>query len=64
MSFFSVLFALLLEQARPLGRGNFIHVAMRSWVRWCARTFDAGKPVHGWLVWSLAVRVAAGVAQP
>ena len=55
MSFISVLFALLLEQARPLGRGNFIHVAMRSWVRWCARTFDAGKPVHGWLVWSLAV---------
>jgi adenosylcobinamide-phosphate synthase len=55
MSFISVLFALLLEQARPLGRGNFIHVAMRSWVRWCARTLDAGKPVHGWLVWSLAV---------
>lgn len=55
MSFFSVLFALLLEQARPLGRGNFIHLIMRSWVRWCARTLDAGKPVHGWLVWSLAV---------
>lgn len=55
MSFISVLFALLLEQARPLGRGNFIHVTMRSWVRWCARTLDAGRPVHGWLVWSLAV---------
>ncbi len=55
MSFISVLFALLLEQARPLGRGNPIHVVMRSWVRWCARTLDAGKPVHGWLVWSLAV---------
>ncbi len=55
MSFISVLFALLLEQARPLNRGNIIHVAMRAWVRWCTRTLDAGKPVHGWLVWSLAV---------
>ncbi|WP_180132420.1 CobD/CbiB family protein [Rhodoferax sp. BLA1] len=55
MSFISVLFALLLEQARPLGRGNPIHMAMRSWVRWCARMLDAGKPVHGWLVWVLAV---------
>lgn len=55
MSFISVLFALLLEQARPLGRGNPIHMAMRSWVRWCARMLDAGKPVHGWLVWYLAV---------
>ena len=55
MSFISVLFALLLEQARPLGRGNPIHMVMRSWVRWCARMLDAGKPVHGWLVWYLAV---------
>jgi len=55
MSFISVLFALLLEQARPLSRGNPIHMAMRSWVRWCARMLDAGKPVHGWLVWSMAV---------
>jgi len=55
MSFISVLFALLLEQARPLSRGNPIHMAMRSWVRWCARMLDAGKPVHGWMVWYLAV---------
>ena len=55
MSFISVLFALLLEQARPLKRGNTIHAAMRAWIRWCTRTLDAGKPVHGWLVWSLAV---------
>lgn len=55
MSFISVLFALLLEQARPLNRGNIIHAAVRSWVRWSARTLDAGKPVHAWLVWGLAV---------
>ncbi|HSN80622.1 MAG TPA: cobalamin biosynthesis protein CbiB, partial [Rhodoferax sp.] len=50
-----MLFALLLEQARPLGRGNPIHAAMRSWVRFCSRNLDAGKPLHGWMAWSLAV---------
>ena len=55
MSFISVLFALLLEQARPLGRGNPIHAAMRSWVRFCSRNLDAGKPLHGWMAWGLAV---------
>ncbi|MDD2810404.1 regulatory signaling modulator protein AmpE [Rhodoferax sp.] len=55
MSFISVLFALLLEQARPLARGNPVHATMRVWVRWCARNFDAGKPLHGWLAWTAAV---------
>jgi len=55
MSFISVLLALLLEQARPLGQGNRIHAAMRSWVRWSARSFDAGKSLHGWLAWVFAV---------
>lgn len=57
MSFISVLFALLLEQARPLSRGNPIHAAIRVWVRWCTRNLDAGKPLHGWLVWGFAVGV-------
>lgn len=55
MSFISVLFALLLEQARPLSRGNPIHAGMRAWVRWCTRNLDAGKPLHGWLAWGCAV---------
>ncbi len=55
MSFISVLFALLLEQAKPLTRGNPIHAAMRAWVRWCTRSLDAGKPSHGWLAWGMAV---------
>jgi len=55
MSFISVLFALLLEQARPLTSGNAIHVAMRSWVRFCSLNLDVGKPLHGWLAWGLAV---------
>jgi len=55
MSFISVILALLLEQARPLKRGNIIHAVTRAWVRWCTRTLDTGRPPHGWLVWSLAV---------
>ena len=55
MSFISVLFALLLDQARPLGPGNGVHAGMRAWVRWCSRNFDAGKPSHAGLAWGLAV---------
>jgi adenosylcobinamide-phosphate synthase len=55
MSFISVLFALLLDQARPLGPGNPVHSGMRAWVRWCSGNFDAGKPSHAGLAWGLAV---------
>ncbi|MDO9145083.1 cobalamin biosynthesis protein [Rhodoferax sp.] len=62
MSFISVLFALLLDQARPLSRGNSIHAAMRSWVSYCSRNLDAGKSLHGWLAWGLAVGLPSGLA--
>jgi adenosylcobinamide-phosphate synthase len=55
MSFFAILFALLIEQVRPLARHNPIHGALRSWARWASDNFDAGKPQHGWVAWSLAV---------
>lgn len=55
MSFISVLFALLMEQARPLGPGNPVHASLRAWVRWSTRNFDAGKSFHGWLAWGFAV---------
>ena len=55
MSFFAVLFALLIEQARPLARGNWIHASFRLWARWASRNLDAGKPHHGWVAWSVAV---------
>ena len=57
MSFFAILFALLLEQVRPLGPGNPVHAAFRAWARWCSRNFDAGKPHHGWVAWGLATLV-------
>src|SRR5205085_5748206 len=61
MSFFAILFALLIEQVRPLGAHNPIHTGLRVWARWVSRNFDAGKPQHGWVAWILAV-VAPGVA--
>ena len=59
MSFFAILFALLIEQVRPLGAHNPIHTGLRVWARWVSRNFDAGKPQHGWVAWILAVVVPA-----
>jgi len=55
MSFFAILFALLIEQVRPLARHNPIHASLRAWARWASRNFDAGKPQHGWIAWAIAV---------
>ena len=57
MSFSAILLALLLEQARPLVRGNTVYAALRAWVRWSSRNFDAGRAHHGWLAWGFAVFV-------
>jgi cobalamin biosynthesis protein CobD/CbiB len=57
MSFFAILFALLIEQARPLARTNPIHAGLRAWALSVSRNFDAGKPHHGWVAWGLAVLV-------
>lgn len=55
MSFLAVLFALILEQARPLARGNWVHAGFRAWARWSSRTLDAGQNHHGWITWFAAV---------
>lgn len=57
MSFFAVLFALILEQARPLARGNWVHASLQRWARWARRSLDAGRPHHGWIAWTCAVAV-------
>ena len=62
MSFFAIMFALLLEQVRPLARDNPIHGTLRAWVRGSSRNFDAGKPQHAWLAWTLAVGVPSLLA--
>lgn len=55
MSFFAVLFALLLEQLKPLPRENWVHEQLVAWVRWTGRNFDAGRPHHRWVVWGVSV---------
>jgi adenosylcobinamide-phosphate synthase len=55
MSFFAVLFALLIEQLRPMPRDNPVLDALKAWVAWVGRNFDAGKPHHGWVVWAVSV---------
>lgn len=57
MSFFAVLFALLLEQLKPLPRGNKVHDALTVWMRWTGRNFDAGRPRHAWVVWCITALV-------
>lgn len=59
MSFFAILFALLIEQVRPLASHNPIHAGLRGWARWVSRNFDAGRPHHGWVAWVLATLVPA-----
>jgi adenosylcobinamide-phosphate synthase len=59
MSFFAVLLALLLEQVKPLPRGNVVYDALTGWIRGTARNFDAGGEKHAWVVWSITVLVPA-----
>jgi adenosylcobinamide-phosphate synthase len=55
MNFFAVLFALLVEQLKPLPHGNLVHQGIISWVRWTGRNFDAGQPRHAKVVWVITV---------
>jgi adenosylcobinamide-phosphate synthase len=55
MSFLALLFALLIEQARPLSSNNWIYRVLHSWIDWVAQTLDAGEQRLAWRAWSLAV---------
>ena len=57
MSFFAVLFALLVEQLKPLPRDNWVHQTLAQWVRWTGRNFDAGEKHHTRVVWAVSVLV-------
>ena len=65
MTFFAILLALLVEQARPLGFDNPVHAGMRGWARWARRSLDTGQPRQGTVAWAVAVlgptALAAGV---
>jgi adenosylcobinamide-phosphate synthase len=55
MSFFAVLFALLIEQFKPLAARNPVHDGLSGWVRWVGRNFDAGAREHANVVWAITV---------
>jgi adenosylcobinamide-phosphate synthase len=59
MSFFAVLFALTIEQLRPLPRDNWVHDSLISWVGWVGRNFDAGRERHAIVVWCITVLTPA-----
>lgn len=59
MSFFSILFALLIEQARPLKAGNVLHAQVRGFLSWAVRQFDTGQNQHAALTWAVAVLLPA-----
>lgn len=55
MSFLSVLFALMIEQLKPLPSRNLVHEALSGWVHWVGRNFDAGARRHAWVAWCISV---------
>lgn len=55
MSFFAILLALVLEQAKPLNPVNPIYSAIKKWVAWVARTLDAGVRHQAWITWGITV---------
>ena len=55
MSFFAVLFALLIEQLKPLPRDNWVHDTLIGWASWAGRNFDAGRQRHALVVWCVTV---------
>jgi len=59
MGFLAVLVALVLEQIKPLPRESSLHAALRAYVAWCGRNFDAGRPHHAWVAWGAAVGAPA-----
>ena len=62
MSFFAVLFALLIEQLKPLPRDNWVHDTLIAWTGWAGRNFDAGRDRHAIVVWCVTVLAPAIVA--
>ena len=59
MSFFAILLALVLEQARPMSAESPIYKTMAGWADWVARTLDAGVRHQAWVAWGITVLLPA-----
>jgi adenosylcobinamide-phosphate synthase len=62
MSFLSLFFAFLIEQARPLASHNWLHRGLRTWMTWVSQSLDAGQPRLAWTTWTLAVGAPTALA--
>lgn len=59
MTFFSILFALLIEQLKPLRADNPVYAGARSLAAHIERSFNAGQAHHGRLAWVLMIAAFA-----
>jgi adenosylcobinamide-phosphate synthase len=55
----AIVFALLLEQVRPLSIQTPVYEGVRAWSRWVCRMLDAGQHHHAKVAWAVAVLVPA-----
>lgn len=57
MSLLSLIFALLLEQIRPLSSRKYLYAWLSGYVDFFQRNFNGGESKHGQIAWVLAVSV-------
>ena len=57
MSLLSLIFALLLEQLRPLSSRQYLYAWLSAYVNFFQRNLNAGESKHGQIAWILAVSV-------
>ncbi|WP_374356456.1 CobD/CbiB family protein [Chitinimonas sp.] len=62
MTWLALVLALLLEQVRPIARGNFLYAGYRAFAESIERNFNAGQYQHGVLAWVIAVAVPTAIA--
>jgi adenosylcobinamide-phosphate synthase len=55
MSFLALIFALLVEQVRPMSDHSWLYRVLRQWADTLRQNLDAGQPRLAWLAWGLAV---------
>ena len=55
MSFIALMFALILEQVRPLSEKGWVQTGLRAWITWVCRALDMGQSQRAWVVWLIAV---------
>ncbi|QDQ27621.1 CobD/CbiB family protein [Chitinimonas arctica] len=61
MTWLALVLALLLEQFRPIGRGNLFYGGYRGFADAVERNFNAGEYQHGVVGWTLAVATPTAI---